>query len=112
MVKPSARRLQGRVRIIAGEWRGRRIEIPEGTAVRPTPDRVRETVFNWLRGSLVGVRAVRKDWEVFVISSSGVGIRTPVSKISKQQRSATGVKLMDVGDGSLAAFTIVQGEDV
>ncbi len=54
---------------------------------------------------------MRKDWEVFLISSSGVGIRTPVNKISKQQRGATGVKLMDVGDGSLAAFTIVQGED-
>jgi len=58
MVKPSARHVQGRIRIIAGEWRGRRIEIPEGTAVRPTPDRVRETVFNWLRDSLVGARCL------------------------------------------------------
>jgi 16S rRNA (guanine966-N2)-methyltransferase len=58
MVKPSARHVQGRVRIIAGEWRGRRIEIPEDTAVRPTPDRVRETVFNWLRDSLLGARCL------------------------------------------------------
>ncbi len=58
MVKPSARHVQGRVRIIAGEWRGRRIEVAEGTAVRPTPDRVRETVFNWLQGSLVGARCL------------------------------------------------------
>jgi 16S rRNA (guanine966-N2)-methyltransferase len=58
MVKPSARHVQGRVRIIAGEWRGRLVEIPDGTAVRPTPDRVRETVFNWLRGSLVGARCL------------------------------------------------------
>ena len=58
MVKPSARHVQGRVRIIAGEWRGRRIEIPEGTAVRPTPDRVRETVFNWLRDSVIGARCL------------------------------------------------------
>ena len=50
--------MQGRVRIIAGEWRGRRIEIPDGTAVRPTPDRVRETVFNWLRDSLPGARCL------------------------------------------------------
>ena len=50
--------MQGRVRIIAGEWRGRRIEIPEATAVRPTPDRVRETVFNWLRDALVGARCL------------------------------------------------------
>jgi len=58
MVKPSARHVQGRIRIIGGEWRGRRIEVPEATAVRPTPDRVRETVFNWLRDSLVGARCL------------------------------------------------------
>ena len=64
-----------------------------------------------VRGSLVGVKAVTKEDEVFLISSSGVGIRTPVGKISRQQRDATGVKIMDVGKGSLTAFTIVQGED-
>jgi 16S rRNA (guanine966-N2)-methyltransferase len=58
MVKPSARHVQGRVRIIGGEWRGRRIDIPEGTAVRPTPDRVRETVFNWLRDFIAGARCL------------------------------------------------------
>lgn len=50
--------MQGRIRIIGGEWRGRRIDVPEATAVRPTPDRVRETVFNWLRDSLVGARCL------------------------------------------------------
>jgi 16S rRNA (guanine966-N2)-methyltransferase len=42
------------VRIIAGQWRGRRLAIPRATAVRPTPDRVRETVFNWLTEFVVG----------------------------------------------------------
>jgi 16S rRNA (guanine966-N2)-methyltransferase len=58
MVKRNAGRVQGSVRIIAGEWRGRRIAIPDGTSVRPTPDRVRETVFNWLRDSLTGARCL------------------------------------------------------
>jgi 16S rRNA (guanine966-N2)-methyltransferase len=58
MVKPNTRRVQGQVRIIAGEWRGRRIDIPDGTAVRPTPDRVRETLFNWLREAVVGARCI------------------------------------------------------
>ncbi len=58
MVKRNAGRVQGSVRIIAGEWRGRRIKIPDGTNVRPTPDRVRETVFNWLRDSLAGARCL------------------------------------------------------
>ena len=58
MVKRNAGRVQGSVRIIGGEWRGRRIAVPDGTTVRPTPDRVRVTVFNWLRDSLVGARCL------------------------------------------------------
>src|SRR5262245_55604581 len=39
---------KGYVRIIAGKWRGRRLKVPDIEGLRPTPDRVRETVFNWL----------------------------------------------------------------
>ncbi len=38
----------GFVRIIAGKWRGRRLKVPHVKALRPTPDSVRETLFNWL----------------------------------------------------------------
>jgi 16S rRNA (guanine966-N2)-methyltransferase len=48
----------GSVRIIAGEWRGRRLAVAPGTDVRPTPDRVRETVFNWLREAVGGARCL------------------------------------------------------
>jgi 16S rRNA (guanine966-N2)-methyltransferase len=58
MVKRNPKRVQGRVRIIAGEWGGRRIEVAAGTAVRPTPDRVRETLFNWLRDVVAGARCL------------------------------------------------------
>jgi 16S rRNA (guanine966-N2)-methyltransferase len=51
-------RAPGNVRVIAGEWRGRRIAIPDGTAVRPTPDRVRETLFNWLRELVEGAHCL------------------------------------------------------
>lgn len=37
------------VRIIGGEWRGRKIPFIETEGLRPTPDRVRETLFNWLQ---------------------------------------------------------------
>ena len=40
------------MRIIAGEWRGRRIAAPQGTATRPTGDRVRETLFSMLASRL------------------------------------------------------------
>jgi len=46
------------VRIIGGEWRGRRIQVPARTSVRPTPDRVRETLFNWLNGVIPGSRCL------------------------------------------------------
>ena len=45
----------GRVRIIAGLWRGHRIEVPAVEGLRPTPDRVRETLFNWLGQDLSGL---------------------------------------------------------
>ncbi len=46
------------VRIIAGQWRGRRLRFPPDTGIRPTPDRVRETLFNWLQGSIEGARCL------------------------------------------------------
>ena len=43
---------QNRVRIIGGEWRSRVLEFPDALGLRPTPDRVRETLFNWLGQTL------------------------------------------------------------
>lgn len=50
----SKRLARGRVRIVGGQWRGRRIDVPARADVRPTPDRVRETLFNWLGQRLDG----------------------------------------------------------
>jgi hypothetical protein len=49
---------QGHLRIIAGEWRSRRLAVPEGEGLRPTPDRVRETLFNWLAPYIEGARVL------------------------------------------------------
>ena len=46
------------VRIIGGGWRGRRVQFPDSPGLRPTPDRVRETLFNWLQFSLAGARCL------------------------------------------------------
>lgn len=42
------------VRIIGGQWRGRRLSFPVVVGLRPTSDRIRETVFNWLQPHLPG----------------------------------------------------------
>lgn len=39
---------QNQLRIIGGKWRGRKLKFPDVEGLRPTPDRVRETLFNWL----------------------------------------------------------------
>jgi 16S rRNA (guanine966-N2)-methyltransferase len=47
-----------RLRVIAGAWRGRQIRFADVPGLRPTPDRVRETLFNWLQSFIVGARCV------------------------------------------------------
>jgi 16S rRNA (guanine966-N2)-methyltransferase len=51
---PSANRQANQLRIIGGRWRGRRLGFPSVPGLRPTPDRVRETLFNWLGQDLAG----------------------------------------------------------
>ena len=52
------RSLPNRLRIIGGRWRGTRIVFPSLAAIRPSPDRVRETLFNWLQQPIVGARCL------------------------------------------------------
>lgn len=48
----------GRLRIVAGEYGGRRIDVPSGPHVRPTPEVVREAWFNALTGAVADARAL------------------------------------------------------
>lgn len=49
---------RGFVRIISGKWRNRHLPIIKEKQLRPTPDRVRETLFNWLIGKIEGTRCL------------------------------------------------------
>ncbi len=46
------------IRIIGGRWRGSRLEVLDKPGLRPTPDRVRETLFNWLAMDIPGARVL------------------------------------------------------
>ena len=48
----------GRLRIIAGQWRSRLLPVVKQDGLRPTPDRVRETLFNWLQSDVPGARCL------------------------------------------------------
>lgn len=55
---PSTLRGPGQVRVIAGRWRGSKLPVGDAAGLRPTSDRVRETLFNWLMPVLPGARVL------------------------------------------------------
>ncbi len=56
MKRPSGRNNQ--LRIIGGKWRGRKLQFPTIEGLRPTGDRIRETLFNWLAPHIHGARCL------------------------------------------------------
>lgn len=48
----------GKLRIIGGQWRGRVLKVLDQEGLRPTPDRVRETLFNWLQADVPNARCL------------------------------------------------------
>jgi len=54
----SAGKSANRVRIIGGKWRGTRLSFPSLQGLRPSADRNRETLFNWLQNDIVGARCL------------------------------------------------------
>ncbi len=58
VAKGGARDGAGKLRIIAGEWRSRQLEVLDLPGLRPTTDRVRETLFNWLQNDIAGAHCL------------------------------------------------------
>lgn len=56
--RPATASATGQLRIIGGTWRSRRLQFPEVPGLRPTPDRVRETLFNWLAAQVPAARVL------------------------------------------------------
>ncbi len=58
MLKKINPKAANQLRIIGGQWRGRKLNFPDGEGLRPTMDRVRETLFNWLQGEIADARCL------------------------------------------------------
>ncbi len=82
----------GEVRIIAGRLRHRRLSFPALPGLRPTPDRVRETLFNWLMPYLPGARCL----DLFA-GSGALGIEAA-------SRGATAAVLVEQAPAAVAAL--------
>ena len=50
--------MKQQLRIIGGQFRGKKISFPAIEGLRPTPDRIRETLFNWLMHIILGARCL------------------------------------------------------
>jgi 16S rRNA (guanine966-N2)-methyltransferase len=95
------------LRIIAGRHRGRRWRFPEGVAIRPTPDRVRETLFNWLQPRIEQSRVL----DLFA-GSGALGLEAlsrgaaQVTFIEKDRRAAAAIEAV-AREWRESAFTLV-----
>ena len=56
--RPSPRDAPGEVRLIGGQWKRSKLPVLDAAGLRPTPDRLRETLFNWLGQDLSGLRCL------------------------------------------------------
>lgn len=81
-----------RIRITGGVWRSRLIQVADAPGLRPTPDRVRETLFNWLGQDLSGLDCL----DLF----AGSGILG----FEAASRGAASVTLVERDQGALAAL--------
>jgi 16S rRNA (guanine966-N2)-methyltransferase len=96
----------GGIRIIGGEWRGRRLPVADRPGLRPTADRVRETLFNWLQQETPGARCL----DLYAGSgalglealSRGAGHCTFIERDRRAcERLRDAIALLDAGDRAL-----------
>jgi len=87
-----------KVRIIGGSHRSRLIEVPDAIGLRPTPDRVRETLFNWLGQDLDGLRCL----DLFT-GSGALGFEAA-------SRNATSVVMVEFAAKVMAHLQVAQAK--
>jgi 16S rRNA (guanine966-N2)-methyltransferase len=105
---------KGRIRIIGGEYRSRLLRVATRPGLRPTPDRVRETLFNWLGQELEGLAcldlyagsgalgfeaASRGAARVVMVETDRVALRA-----LEASRAALGAVQVEIVSGGAAAF--------
>lgn len=82
------KRAGGQVRIIGGRLKGRRIPVPDAPGLRPTPDRVRETLFNWLAPYIARTRVLDLFAGTGALGLEAVSRGAAAVKLVEQQHQA------------------------
>jgi 16S rRNA (guanine966-N2)-methyltransferase len=92
----------GRLRIVAGKWRSRLLDIADVPGLRPTSERIRETLFNWLAPSLPGARCL----DLFA-GTGALGLEAlsrGASKVVFVEKSAQAAKALEINANLLDAI--------
>jgi 16S rRNA (guanine966-N2)-methyltransferase len=105
---------KGVLRIIGGKYRSRRLRVPERPGLRPTPDRVRETLFNWLGQDLSDLACLDlfagSGALGFEAASRGAALVAMVEKDRvalaelERNRTALGAAQVEIHGGDASAF--------
>jgi len=98
---------QPRLRIIGGLWRSRQVGFPPVEGLRPTPDRVRETLFNWLAGEVPGSRCL----DLFA-GSGALGLEALSREAAEVVFVDTAAKAVSTLRDNLAALDCDRGQVV
>lgn len=88
-------------RVIGGTWRGRRLRFADRPGIRPTPDRARETLFNWLQARVAGARCI----DLFA-GSGALGIEAlsrGASEVVFVERDPTAARMIEAHIEALGA---------
>ncbi|MFT7688747.1 MAG: 16S rRNA (guanine966-N2)-methyltransferase [Candidatus Azotimanducaceae bacterium] len=100
------------LRVIGGTWRGRKISFAKDKAIRPSPDRVRETLFNWLQSSIFGAKCLELYSGSGILSIEALSRGAEHTTIIDQSKDA--LETIKLNLGLLSAvhsrFSCVQGK--
>ena len=95
---------RGEVRLIGGSWKQSKLPVPDRPGLRPTPDRVRETLFNWLGQDLTGWRVL----DAFA-GSGALGFEAAsrgAAEVQLLERDAALVRSLEASRARFAASTM------
>lgn len=89
--RPVGSRADGRIRIIGGKWKGRKLDVADRPGLRPSMDRVRETLFAWLGGDVVDRRVLDLFAGTGALSFEALSRGAASATLIERDRAAAGV---------------------
>jgi 16S rRNA (guanine966-N2)-methyltransferase len=106
----TAKKPPGSVRIIGGLWRGRRLPVPDIAGLRPSGDRCRETLFNWLQPSLRNANCVDLFAGTGVLGLEAVSRGAARAVLVEKSRAAATMLRHSVGMLGTAQVSVVEDD--